>query len=39
MRKGSITSEQKKKEWMEFVARRRDIFEKIAKNLEKKKNQ
>jgi hypothetical protein len=31
------TGEQKIKEWQEFVIKNRDIFEKIAKNLEKRK--
>jgi len=30
-------AEQKKKEWIEFVMKNRDIFEKIAKHAEKEK--
>jgi len=30
-------AEQKKREWMEFVMKNRDIFEKIAKHAEKGK--
>ncbi len=37
MRKSNDLAEQKKKEWIEFVRKHRDIFEKIAKGVEKRK--
>ncbi len=37
MRKNNDIAEQKKKEWIEFVKKHRDIFEKIAKGAGKGK--